>query len=66
MPSAAFLLVLEVLEEDVDTDDGGGAEDRFRKHAEAAETTDRCRTPNGGCGGETFDRVAVFEDDTGS
>ena len=58
--------MFEVLEQHVDTDNSRGAEYGFGEHTEPAQTSYRSGTPDGRSGSETFNRVAVFEDNTGT
>lgn len=57
---------MKVFEENIDSHDGNGAQDRFREHAKSAQTANRRGTPDGGSCGKTLDGVTVFEDNTGT
>jgi len=58
--------VTKMFKEQVDRNDGSCADDGFAKHSESAKASYGSCTPDGSCCRQTFDRIAVFEDDTGS
>ena len=66
MVGVVGVVAADMLEEEVDRHDGECADDGFDEHAVATEATDRRGAPDGRCGGQAFDRVAVLEDNSGA
>lgn len=60
------VVAADMLEEEVDRHDGECADDGFDEHAVAAETAYRRGAPDGSSRRQTFDRIAVLEDDAGA
>lgn len=60
------MFAADMLEEEVDRHDGECADDGFDEHAVATETAYRRGAPDGSSGGQSFDRIAVLEDDAGA
>ena len=60
------MLAADMLEEEVDRHDSERTDDGFDEHTVAAETTYRRGAPYGSSRRQSFDRVAVLKDDTGT
>ena len=55
-----------MFEADVDNHDDGCADDGFGESAKTAQAANSSGTPYGCSSGETFDCIAVLEDDSGA
>ena len=55
-----------MFEADVDNHDDGCADDGFGESAKTAQAANSSSTPDGCSSGETFDCIAVLEDDSGA